>query len=36
MVDINITNFITVGLLALVFLVAFKFVSRKAGFNIGI
>jgi len=36
MVEINVSNFITVGLMGLLFIMIIKFASKKAGANIGL
>jgi len=33
MISINLANFITVGIIAIIFLALFRFVAKAAGFN---
>lgn len=34
--DVSVVNFVTIGLMALVFILIFKFASKKAGINTGV
>lgn len=36
MVSVNVTNFITVGLMALIFVLVAKVVAKKMGWSIGV
>ena len=36
MIDISVTNFVTIGAIALIFILIVKFATKKVGINIGL